>query len=92
MNYLHWFMFRARPLPIAADYGRAEGAFIDGWIRKPNRHDAEDLARREIAEQSWSIEKLEEHQLLSAAHYNDDDIGREYFEQALADGICLVFH
>jgi hypothetical protein len=89
---VYFFTFLARPLVNAACDGDPAGAYVNCWVDLPTREAAESRARQVIAEFPWHLEALELCRLVSESDYPDSRSERDYFDQARADGHCVVFH
>ena len=89
---MHFFTFVARPPDDPKRGSDIAGAYVNCWIDRLDRQTAEEVARQQIAQSSWSIESLEKYCVVSGADYEGDQRGRQYFEQALIDKEVLVFH
>ena len=92
MNSVCWFMFLAEPLPDSPEFADTGGAFINAWVAHPDEAIAEQIARAAIADELWSVERIEEQGEVSRSEYADAPDQLEYFEQALVVGHCLLFH
>ena len=83
---IFYFQFEARPKKPA----EAGGAFINCWIDRATREEAESHARDAIANQDWSVTRLEEAVLVTRETQSAES--RQYFDQAEIDGEVFVFH
>jgi len=92
MDTICWFMIRARPQPDIPEAADIAGAFINAYVAHSDEAIAEQVARDAIEEQRWRIEEVEHQAVLTPDACGPDEEHREYFDQALADGHCLVFH
>lgn len=84
-------MYEGRPTPQAHDAAEVGGASIVCWVRAASKVEAADQARRVIEERLWVIVAVGE----AWAEATDAAVppeSREYFEQAMSDGECYVFH
>ena len=86
---IFYFRFEAHP-KSTSDLAEAAGAFINCWIQRDTREDAESYARGAIADQDWRITRLEESSLVTRDTQPIQTI--QYFEQAEIDGEVFVFH
>jgi hypothetical protein len=72
--------------PETEDVG---GAYVSGWIDFKDADGAVELTKFYIEESGWLAEELIE--VIEADRELCDDEDRGYFDQAAADGYCLVF-
>jgi C4-dicarboxylate-specific signal transduction histidine kinase len=79
-------------LPDTDNFAVSSGAYVNAWVEATSERQALAVASREVKEAGWRIESLEAVHPTVRDDYADDDSGLEYFEQALIDGIVLVFH
>ncbi|QRP63828.1 hypothetical protein I6J77_17320 [Rhodanobacter sp. FDAARGOS 1247] len=68
------------------------GAMVNVWVVAPTEQQALDRAAQEIQEAGWRIEVLDAVFVVTREDFSKDNTDLEYFEQALVDGIVLVFH
>ena len=92
MDTVCWFMIRAIPQEKSAEFVDTAGAFINAYIAHTDEAIAEQIARDAIEEQQWCIEEVEQQAILTRETCGPDKEHREYFDQALEDGHCLVFY
>jgi hypothetical protein len=83
---------QARPTPGAADFWMFPGAVVNCWLRAASEGEAITLAETEIREVAWIPEAVDSVRIVTRFDYEGDVAGREYFEQAMLDGIVIVFH
>ena len=76
----------AEPTPETEDIG---GAYVSGWIDFKDADGAVELAKYYIEESGWVAEELIE--VIDAERELCDEEDCLYFDQAAADGYCLVF-
>ena len=86
---IFYVQYRARPEAKSGAFREHGGAFINCWIRADGADEAGRIATREIETSGWNIEGVEEPMRIEMA---PSDANTEYFNQALTDGECLVFH
>jgi hypothetical protein len=89
---LYIVRYEVLPLPGTENFVRSSGAFANVWTEASSEQQALDIASREVQGAGWRIESLEAVRPVTREDYADEDSGLEYFEQALVDGIVLVFH
>jgi hypothetical protein len=92
VSSMYYLMFHGTPTFDSPDFAEFGGAFICCWIDRSSLSEAEDAARKLIADADWQIESLEESKIMSQLDYESDPTGIEYFQQAQTDGEVLVFH
>ena len=85
-----YFRFEAGPKNTSEHAGKADGAFINYWIQRDTREEAESYARGAIADQDWSITGLEDSRSVTRDTQSTDSL--QYFERAELDGEVFVFH
>jgi hypothetical protein len=89
---LYVVRYEVQPLPGTDNFAHSSGAFVNVWTEAASEQQALAVAAREVQDAEWRIESLEAVHPTVREDYADDDSGLEYFEQALIDGIVLVFH
>jgi len=89
---IYFLNFLAKPQPEADSYGDAAGAYVNCWIGATKQSEAEALAKQYIREYGWSVESKEDAFKVSREDYVEDKKRLRYFEQAVSDGSCLVYH
>src|SRR5262245_8799679 len=87
---MFYFRFEARPTNINEAAGKARGAFVNCWIQRDTREEAESYARGAIGDQNWHITRLEDS--CSVTRETQSSNSLQYFEQAELDGEAFVFH
>lgn len=68
------------------------GAMVNVWVVAPTEQQALERSAQEVQEAGWCIEALDALFVVAREDFSEDSTDLEYFEQALADGIVLVFH
>ena len=89
---MHYLQFEATPLPQHPEASTLGGAFINCWVVADSQSDAESLARSNITEQFWRIDKLAECYEEDRSMYDADAADLRYYDQAVKDGEVYVFH
>ena len=89
---LYIVSYEAKPLPESEDFASCSGAAVNVWVDASTEEQALALAAQEVRDAGWSVESIERVFSATRDNYSDDPTGLEYFEQALIDGIVLVFH
>jgi len=81
---------QARPTPRAADFEVFPGAVVNCWLRADSEHEAITQTETEIREAAWIPEAVDAVRTVTRSDYENDRAGREYFEQAMVDGIAIA--
>jgi hypothetical protein len=81
--------YQARPDAKSGAYQKHGGAYINCWIRADGPEEAGQIAAMEIHKGGWLIEGVEEPIRLETV---PSESNTKYFEQAVTDGECYVFH
>ena len=89
---LYVVRYEAKPLPGSESFASCSGAAVNVWVDVSTEQQALARAAQEVQEAGWSIESLKGVFPITRDDYSEDTTGLEYFEQALIDGIVLVFH
>lgn len=76
-------------LQSADEFG---GAYINVYTTELNIRSAIDIAEKETTEAGWRTERIVSASLASATDFPDEDSGKQYYEQALQDGVVIVVH
>lgn len=74
------------------DGAEPRGAFINVYTTATSEQLAREVALREVAEAGWHCVNVEKVAWHTEDRYLTDETGKEYFHQALIDGIVLVSH
>jgi len=85
-------MLSASPIPGSAECERYGGAVVNGYTTEQSEPAALALVAREVAAAGWAVDAVEEQTWLSRADLSESPEGLAYFEQAIQDGLVLVFH
>ena len=82
----------ARPSLGSSEFEQVAGTFVNIYTTAGSNSEALAIATSEIAEAGWIIISVEAQYVLTrdGAQANPDSL--PYYEQALKDGIVLVFH
>lgn len=89
---MHYLQFEATPQPNHPEASSLGGAFVNCWVVADTQSDAEAMARKNIAEQLWRIDKLVECFVDDRDLYDADADQLQYYDQAVIDGEVYVFH
>ena len=82
----------ARPTRQLEGFAELGGAHVNCWIEANSGADAVAQAEAEIRAADWIPETVDSVRPVTSSDYADDITGREYFEQAIIDGVVIVFH
>jgi hypothetical protein len=89
---LYVVQYEAQPLPGSDSFATCSGAAVNIWVSAATEEQALAIASQEVHDAGWLIESLEAVFPITRDDYSEDPTGLEYFEQALVDGVVLVFH
>jgi len=89
---IYYFQFCCSPFHKSDNFSEYEGAFINCWIKAENKDLALVIAKNNISDLQWVIDKLEEQEVVGAEYYRDNSDGLERYNQALLNGSCFVIH
>lgn len=92
MERVQVVMVMATPHPDRAELFGFGGAAINVYTTEVSEDAARELAFREVEALGWLPYVVEEQFWVTRNHLQNTHKGREYFEQALADGLVLVVH
>jgi hypothetical protein len=84
------FEFEAKPEPSNPERKKSAGAFVNCWISRKTKSQAEAVARRMIRKQGWAIVGFVKGRRITPSTQKPP--GMKYYEQALIDKEVLVFH
>ena len=79
------------PKPGTKAFDESDGAYVNCWILFAWQDGAELLAKHEV-EKEWIITEPGEISWYDPGDVTEDSPHREYYDQALIDGGCFVFH
>lgn len=86
---IYYVQYRCRPGARSAAFEEHGGAYVNCWIRADTPEEAGRIAAREIESDGWGIEGVEEPMRIETSPSEET---AEYFDQAVQDGECYVFH
>ncbi len=89
---LYVVTYEARPLEASDNLVSYVGAMVNVWVVASTEQQAMALASQQVQEAGWRIEALDAVFAVTRDDYAQDDASLQHFEQALVDGIVLVFH
>lgn len=87
---MFFFRFKAKPEAINPESRTSAGAYINCWISRKKKVEAEAVARKTIKKERWTILKLEKGCRIMPKTQRPS--GMKYYKQALIDKEVLVFH
>ena len=89
---LYLVSYDAEPLPGSENFASCSGAAVNVWVRSPIEQEALAVASREVQKAGWRIITPGRIRRTARTDYADAPEGLPYFEQALLDGVVVVFH
>jgi hypothetical protein len=90
---IFYTQYEAVPLPESEEFGECGGAYISCWLRAQSAPEASELASALFRDRGWKVVSIEEEcREVTAAVYFEDEEGRGYYDQAVTEGECYVFH
>jgi hypothetical protein len=92
MEEVRVVLLEARPSHESPEFNEVAGAFVNIYTTARSEAEALAIASSEIAEAGWLIVAVEDQYSLTRAEAQAAPDSLPYFEQALLDGIVLVFH
>jgi hypothetical protein len=82
----------ARPTLQLEGYAKFGGAHVNCWIDANGMAAAVAQAEKEVRAAAWTPGTVDSVRSVTSKDYADDIAGRKYFEQAIVDGVVIVFH
>jgi hypothetical protein len=92
MEEVRVVLLEARPSHEAPEFKEVAGAFVNIYTTATSEAEALSIASSEMADAGWIIVAVENQYSLTRAEAQAAPDSLPYFEQALLDGIVLVFH
>ena len=92
MEEVRAVLLEARPSHESPEFKEVAGAFVNIYVTARLEAEALAIASSEIAEAGWLIVAVEDQYSLTRAEAQAAPDLLPYFQQALLDGIVLVFH
>jgi hypothetical protein len=90
---IFYVLYEATPGGDSEDFQTCGGAYVNCWVQADSEQEAQRLASAAIAERGWTILSVEEECCeVTEDWYAEGDEERQYYEQAITDGECYVFH
>jgi hypothetical protein len=85
--------FEAVPTPESDDFEGSGGAFVNCWVQTDSEASAMAQASQAIRDNLWSVTSVSEPcGEVVESDYLSDESGMKYFQQAINDGDCYVYH
>ena len=84
------FEFEAKPGLSNPEHKTSAGAFVNCWISRKTKSQAEAVARKMIQKQGWTIVEFIKGRRIT--RNSQRPAGMKYYEQALIDKEVLIFH
>jgi hypothetical protein len=82
----------ARPTLQLEGFAELGGAYVNCWIDAPGEAEAVAHAEAEVRAADWIVVTVDSVRSVTSKDYADEITGRAYLEQAMIDGVVLVFH
>src|SRR5262245_51736662 len=90
---IFFILYEATPLPDAKEFESSGGAYINCWVEAESEEEAAEQSSVEIRDCGWQIVSVEEPCTeVTDLTYAEDDEARSYYEQAVNEGACYVYH
>lgn len=95
MKKMYVLQYEARPTADNPEFKEVGGAIVNCYIQAESESAAGAAAQKYVEESGWQIIAVEEEPEAVDREYFIEDYGTEYleyFDQAVIDGQCYVFH
>ncbi|MGQ4661624.1 hypothetical protein [Lysobacter sp. F6437] len=92
MESIRVVQIAARPGLDSPDVEEVAGAFVNVYTTATSQEKALEIASAEIVQAGWIVLSVEDEHLLTHAEAQASPEALPYYEQALLDGVVLVFH
>jgi hypothetical protein len=90
---IYYAIFEATPKPDSPQFENCGGAFINCWVRAQSSNEAESVAAAAISVSGWNmISQEDEWRELTDHSYSELDEEWRWYQQAVTDGECYVYH
>jgi len=89
---IYFISFEVTPTTGSLNETEFGGAIINAWIKAESQSLAEKQYKKTVTETEWIPVSLEQIFKITENHYDEDEEGLEYFEQAKVDGEVYVIH
>lgn len=90
---IFYTVYEAIPLPESEDFDACGGAYINCWVSARSEEEASKSAYAMIRERGWKVVSIQEGcREVTRALYEEDEESRGYYDQAVVDEECYVFH
>ncbi len=89
---MFYFFFEVKPEPRSPNASKLGGAFVNCWIDRPTKDEAQLIAKSIITDDGWIVGEPDEAFQVDRSSYVDNPEGRELYEQALIDKeVCRIY-
>ena len=94
MKSIFFIEYEVRPNSGTKAFEEFGGAFVNCYVQASSEAEATAFAQAEMTESGWSVIAVEETPAQLDRDYlvNNNPDGLRYFDQAVLDGECYVFH
>ena len=92
MEGIYVITLEARPQPDSAEAAEVAGAYVNVYTTARTEEAALEVAGTEIREAGWTVVAVDRANWVTRAEVEESPDALPYFEQALLDGVVLVFH
>lgn len=93
ISSLFFIQYEVRPAPHSEAFATVGGAFANCFVTATDNDDALDTAQRHLRDNDWEVLSIEEGPFRALREYYEEDADwLGYFELALSEGECFVFH
>ncbi len=90
---IFYVQYHAEPQPDSEEFESCGGAYVNCWVNASSKEEAQSQTAAAIAAAGWKILSVEDEcTAVDADWYSDDDESREYYQRAVEEGVCYVFH
>ena len=92
MNEIFVVHIEAAPDGVRQSLNEFGGAYINVYTTEIDIRSAIEIAEREVTDLGWRVDRVVSAALNAADDFPDEASGRQYYEQALVDGLVIVVH
>jgi hypothetical protein len=90
---IFYALYEAIPLPESEEFEVCGGAYVSCWLKAQSEEEASKLVSAAIHERGWKVVSVQEEcREVTEALYSEDEEGRAYYDHAVVDGECYVYH
>ena len=90
---MYFIQYETRPAPGSALFHEVGGAIANCFVQASSPAAAQQLALQNFKDHEWEVVSLEDGPFLAERDdYLDDDDWLQWFDEALQEGECYVFH